>query len=369
LYYNYRDVVLLNDFVKESEFKETYQEKIRRILNYAEATSCRRNILLSYFGEFSDTSCGNCDICESPPAFIDGKTIAQMALSGILRTKQQVGANMLINILRGAKTMDLFDRKYHELRTYGVGKDYSFADWQHYVNQLINLGLIEIAYDDFLKLRITEAGDEILRSDKVLELTAPTIRKESKKANSKKATNLNPDEQLMDALKAYRKEIAIKNKVPAYVIFHDATLKHIASVTPQTEAALLQIQGMGKVKIERFGAAILKIVSENSSKKGSKVSTTQQTLELYEKGISVEEISTERKLSPTTIFGHLCKLYEEGHPIDLNKYVTEYEVNQVKEARKKLRNTNQLRPIFDQLEGGVEFHKIALALTILSKYH
>ncbi len=371
LYYNYRDVVLLNDFVKESEFKETYQEKIRRILNYAEATSCRRNILLSYFGEFNDEPCMNCDVCKNPPEFIDGKTLAQMALSGIMRTSQQVGVNMLINILRGAKTMDLFDRNYHQLKTYGVGKEHSFVDWQHYLNQLINLGLIEIAYDDYLKLKITPAGDEILRSNKPLQLSKPTIAKKGEKAKkAKKKVSTNPDNALLEALKSYRKEIAQQNKVPAYVIFHDATLNDIAAVKPKNDIELLEIQGMGKVKLQRFGEMILKIVEENkANNKASKKSTLEETLELYDKGLSVEDMARERNLSPTTIYGHLCKLYEEEHPIDLNRYVTEFEVNQVKEARKIQRNTNQLRPIYDQLKGSVDFHKIALALTILSKYH
>jgi ATP-dependent DNA helicase RecQ len=370
LYYNYRDVVLLNDFVKESEFKETYQEKIRRILNYAEATSCRRNILLSYFGEFNDEPCNNCDVCKNPPEFIDGKTIAQMALSGIMRSKQQVGTNMLINILRGAKTMDLFDRNFHELKTYGVGKANSFADWQHYLNQLINLGLIEIAYDDYLKLKVTPAGDEILRSDKPLQLSRPIIAKKTekvKKANKKASGS--PDNTLFEALKAYRKEIAQQNKVPAYVIFHDATLNDIAAIKPKNDIELLEIQGMGKVKLERFGEMILKIIEQNKTKpKSSKGSTLEETLVLYQGGLSVEEIAKERNLSPTTVYGHLCKLYEEDHPIDLNRYVTEFEVNQVREARIKQRYTNQLRPIYDQLNGDVDFHKIALALTILSKY-
>lgn len=371
LYYNYRDVVLLNDFVKEAEFKETYQEKIRRMLNYAEATSCRRNILLSYFGEFNEEPCNNCDVCENPPEFVDGKIIAQMALSGIVRTGAQVGANMLINILRGAKTMDLFDRNYHQLKTYGVGKDHSFADWQHYMNQLINLGLIEIAYDDFLKLKMTPAGEEILRSNKPLQLTKPDIKaKTAKKKGSQKELALDPDKALLEALKAFRKEIAVQNKVPAYVIFHDATLNEIAAKRPKDVNALLEVQGMGKVKMQRFGEGILQIVGQHKAvEPEKKQSTTEKTYALYQQGLSVEEICQERNLSPTTVFGHLCKLFEEKYPIDLNKYVTEYEVNQVREAKRALRNTNQLKPIYEKLNGAVEYHKIALALTILSQYH
>jgi ATP-dependent DNA helicase RecQ len=148
LYYNYRDVILLNDFVKESEFKETYLEKIKRIIQYAEATSCRRNILLSYFGEYNDEPCNNCDVCQNPPEFLDGKVITQMAISAILRTQENIGTTMLINILRGAKTGELFEKNYQKIKTYGVGQAHSYSEWQYYINQLINLGFIEIAYDD-----------------------------------------------------------------------------------------------------------------------------------------------------------------------------------------------------------------------------
>lgn len=370
MYYNYRDVVLLNDFVANSELKETYQEKIRRMLNYAEATSCRRNILLSYFGELNEEPCGNCDVCENPPQFIDGKIIAQMALSGIVRTKQEVGINMLINILRGAKTIDLFDKGYQQLKTYGVGATYSFADWQQYINQLINLGLIEIAYDDYLKLKITSLGDEILRTNKPIQLVQPLNKKKSKKTPAKQTATLTPNEALIQALKKYRKEIAQQNKVPAYVIFNDATLNQLAAQQPKNEEELLAIQGMGTVKVERFGKDLLALIATlNQTKNKTKVPTTLQTLALYEKGYTVDEISSERNITTTTVFSHLCKLFEEGYEINLKKYVNEYEVNQVKIARKKLNNTNQLKPIYEKLNGEMDYHKIALALTLLSSYN
>ncbi len=375
LYYNYRDVVLLNDFITDSDLKTTYQEKIKRILNYAEATSCRRNILLSYFGEFNEAPCNNCDVCENPPQIINGKVIAQKALSAIARTNEEVGANMLVNILRGAKTMDLFDRGYEKLKTYGAGKDDSFANWQQYINQLINLGLIEIAYDDHLKLKITPLGDEVLRTDKPLKLVKPEKRSKTKAktVQSKSKASGSPNENIVEAIKAWRKEIARENKVPAYVIFHDATLNDIAAKQPSTEAELRDIQGMGTVKIERFGQIVLEIVANEKArrpaKSAQKKSTLDETLELYAQGKDVEEICAARNLSPTTVFGHLCKLYEEGYTIDLHKYVSEYEINQVKAARQQLKGTNQLKPIYEQLNQTMDYQKIALALTILSGYH
>src|SRR5690606_5909623 len=107
-----------NDFIKESEFKEIYREKINRILQYAEATTCRRKILLTYFGEHLEKNCGNCDVCLNPPEFFDGKIMAQKALSALARTNESIGINACINILRGAKTADIYEKNYHTLKTY-----------------------------------------------------------------------------------------------------------------------------------------------------------------------------------------------------------------------------------------------------------
>jgi ATP-dependent DNA helicase RecQ len=164
LYYNYRDVVLLNDFVQDSDFKDVYHEKINRMLKYAEASSCRRKVLLAYFGEHLPEDCGNCDVCLDPPKFFDGTIIAQKALSAMIRTKEQLGVNLLINLLRGAKTMDILGNGLDKVKTYGAGAEYSFKEWQHFINQLINQGVIEIAYDDRMHLKATPLGHAILQN-------------------------------------------------------------------------------------------------------------------------------------------------------------------------------------------------------------
>lgn len=375
LYYNYRDVVLLNDFVKDSDLQTTYREKVQRMVQYAEATTCRRNILLSYFGELTDEPCGNCDNCLSPPELFDGSVLAQMALSAMIRARENVGLNTLINILRGAKSMDIFEHNYHELKTYGVGAEHSFRDWQHYLNQLINLGLMEVAYDEHLKLKVTDFGQKVLKGKKTVMISKPSEKKKAKKGQKTKgesAPKANPDDQLTQKLKAFRKELAQKNSVPAYVIFNDVTLNELVAKRPDSMNELPDIKGLGKVKIERFGEDLLQVIHKHpksTPKQSTKKSTTEQTLDLYKKGLTVEAIAQERELSPTTILGHLCKLYEENHDINLNQFVTEYEVNQIRAARQKMGNTSQLKPIYEALNGDVEYHKIGVALTILSKYH
>ncbi|MBN4071400.1 DNA helicase RecQ, partial [Crocinitomix catalasitica] len=366
LYYNYRDVVLLNDFTQDSSNKLLSQEKIKRMLQYAEATSCRRNVLLSYFGEFTQISCGNCDVCESPPDFIDGKIIAQKALSAVLRSGQTLGMNLLINVLRGGKTAEIFDRNLHKIKTYGAGAEYGFRQWQHFVNQLINLGILEIAYDQSMHLKITEFGETVLRTDLKVNLATPIDQKEKKQ--KKAAVEAGPiDDSLIAVLKSYRKDLASKNGVPAYAIFNDATLKDLLAKMPNNLTDLHDVHGLGKVKVERFGEDLLKILGTASTSKNEKLSTTKRTFELYKLGLSLDEIAENRNMSTQTIINHLIQLYTKEESVDLYQFISEYEINQVKEAREKLQGTNQLKPVYEELSGEIDYPKISMAYAILDR--
>jgi ATP-dependent DNA helicase RecQ len=293
--------------------------------------------------------------------------IAQKALSAISRTQESVGINLLINVLRGADTLEIHEKKLNLVKTYGVGKEHSFVEWQHYINQLINQGVTEIAYDDHLHLKLNNLSAEILKGDQQIKLAAYQERTQEKKSTRKEKSTASADDQMLAELKNWRKQIAAENKVPAYVIFHDSTLTEIAARKPQNSKELQEVQGMGQTKIERFGETILDIVKTfSNAPKKDKRSTFEQTFELYEQGLTVEEMAAARQMSENTIYGHLARLYEEGKPVNLNQFVSEFEVNKVKEARKSLNQTNQLKPIFDALNGEVDYRKIGLSLSILA---
>jgi ATP-dependent DNA helicase RecQ len=364
LYYNYRDVVLLNDFVAESEFKHVYHEKINRMLKYAEADTCRRRILLAYFGEHLTEDCGNCDICDNPPDFIDGQIITQKALSAVIRSKETLGLNLLVNVLRGAKTMEVFERGLDKMKTYGVGTEYSFKEWQHFINQIINQGILEIGYDNNLRLQATPLSEKVLKGSLAVKLTSfvETELKAAKKKKSKSESG-KVDDTLLSKLKAWRKDKASQNSVPAYVIFHDATLNDLASIKPTSLKSLQDIQGFGKVKIDRFGKEVLDIIIQSSGK----VSTYQKTLSLYEQEPSIAAIAAKRELSEQTIINHLIKLFEDGENINLNKFVSEFEVQKVKEVSERTKNFFQLKPLHDALDNELDYSKISLALAILNK--
>src|SRR5688572_18549613 len=163
LFYNLSDLILLSKFAKESGQPELNIEKLRRIQEYAESRICRRRILLNYFGENYSLNCNNCDVCSHPPELIDGTIEAQKALSALIRAGEKIGITMLINILRGSHNTELLSKGYQHIKTYGTGKNISYDIWQFYILQFLQLGLIEIAYDEGHSLKVTSAGIDVIK--------------------------------------------------------------------------------------------------------------------------------------------------------------------------------------------------------------
>ncbi|MCT4581113.1 MAG: DNA helicase RecQ [Flavobacteriales bacterium] len=364
MYYNLRDLMVLKRFASGSEQTPIYTEKLNRMLNYAEATSCRRKILLAYFSEDLKQDCGNCDVCKNPPQFLDGTILAQKALSAVRRTNQEIGTNMLINILRGSANQELYSKGYQNIKTYGVGSDISFKDWQHYITQLINIGVMEIAYDEGFRLKITNFGNEVLFKNRKVKVTQAIDRAIKAKEQKKKAKKLTKQEQLFEELRQLRASIAKKQGVPAYIVFHDATLHQIALELPTSEEDLLTIQGINQVKVERYATPFLELIQ---AYKDQQMNTFEVTYRFYQQGISPEQIAEERGLSMTTIFSHLAKLYSDGKNIDLSIYVNDNEVQQIRQAYLEIKTLNSLKPYFEFFNEKMPYYKIRLGLTIIVK--
>ena len=370
LFFNYRDVKLLSDFADESEKNEVLIEKLNRMLEYAEATTCRRKILLAYFSEVYSKNCGNCDVCRNPKEMFDGTIIAQKALSAIKRTNENAGNNTIIELLRGAKTTEMFSKGYHELKTFGIGSDLSFKEWQFYLTQLKNIGLIEIAYDDSMHLKISNYGISVLLGKQRIQLAnyLEKIKQNPKSLNKTKSLSPSPlslDDLLFDQLKLLRRKLSVEFNVPPYIIFSDATLQQMANEKPKTNIEFLAIQGVGDQKLATYGEDFMSVIRNFNRSTTQESSTTEITYSLLKNGLSIEEISIKRNLSETTIYSHLSQLLNEGKEISIFDFVTNFEVEKIKELSLKIDPVNQLKPYFEALNGEIEYGKIRLCLTYL----
>ncbi len=233
--------------------------RLNALLGLAEALVCRRQTLLSYFGEQIEP-CGKCDLCDNPPEVFDGTTPVRMALSAILRTEEWFGAGHLIDILLGNETDKIRARRHDALPTYGIGKDWSRPQWQAIFRQMMGHDLVRPDPERHGALRMTEAAKPILKDEAKINLRKDTIRKVTRRP-AVKAMVSEEDAPLLSALKAKRRALAESQRVPAYVIFPDRTLIEMAEKRPMTLDDMARIGGVGAKKLERYGDTFLEVIA------------------------------------------------------------------------------------------------------------
>ncbi|WP_306350045.1 DNA helicase RecQ [Flavobacterium sp. '19STA2R22 D10 B1'] len=369
LFQSYGDVIQLQQFASSASNSEVQLAKLDRMKQYADALSCRRKILLSYFGELIQEDCGNCDVCLNPPEFFDGTVITQKALSAIVRLQENETLGVIVDFLRGSKNASIYDNGYQNLKTYGIGHDIAWQDWNQYLIQLINLGYCEIAFHKQNKIRLTAFAKKVLFEGEKVQLTkAHPITFE--KTETKSVPKKNTPSSLFEILRKIRYELALEEDVPAYIIFNDATLRQMEIERPMSDDEFLTIDGVGRSKMEKYGEPFIQaIINFQKEKKAKprKINTFKETLTLYEAGFSPEEIAEKRKLNFNTIMSHLAKLYVDGHAIDLFAFVTHEEVAKIKAAQIALENPAALKPYYDYCEEQISYDKIRLALAVLEK--
>lgn len=375
LFYSYADIIVLKDFVEDSGQKELQEAKLERMKQFAESSTCRRKILLSYFGESLEKNCGNCDVCLNPPKEFDGTILAQKALSAIVRTNQQAGMNMVIDVLRGSRNQEIIKRGYDRIKTHGVGGDVKFLDWQNFIIQMLHQGLIEIAYDEHHAMRLTELGKNVLIGEKkiqlvTLETTIEKQKKDKKAANKPKRSRTEIlQETLFGALQRLRKDISDNTWLSPDQIFSDATLKQMALSCPTSEWEMLLVSGVSEAKFKTYGEDFLDCIIETMAKfyeeeKTMKGATYILTLHLLRQDKSIEEICNIRQIQELTIFGHIATLIERGHKLNVKKYISDKELEKIMYAIEFLKETKKINPIFEYLDQEIEYYKIRLGLGI-----
>jgi ATP-dependent DNA helicase RecQ len=266
LSYGLGDVVNLRQLIQQGEAGEERKRlelrKLDALLGYCESTQCRRQALLGWFGEAHGGACGNCDNCLEPPRSWDGTQAARKALSCVYRTGQRFGAGHVIDVLRGVNTDKVQQWGHDRLSTWGIGSDLDERQWRGVFRQLVAAGLLEADIDHHGALRLTAGSGAVLKGERELrfrhEPPKPSRARKSRGGTTAPMIDLDPESQLrFDALREWRSNTAREQNVPAYVIFHDSTLRAIAQAAPDDLDELARVPGIGASKLDRYGEAVL----------------------------------------------------------------------------------------------------------------
>ncbi len=398
LFYSFYDFEMLKSFITDGDanahFKELQIAKLDRMWEFATTSDCRTNVVLNYFGEFRNDPCGHCDNCLNPPKTFDGTKYAQMALSAIYRCTEQINIDVLIGVLRGSYRQDIKEAGYTEIKTFGVGRDKSILEWKSYITQFINQGLMYIDYTQSSKLKFTNLSNDVLIGKKAIELVEFSKDYENKKVNiSDDPIELTGSRALFETLRAWRKAEADKMGKPPFVIFSDVTLKEMAAKVPQNEFELNNISGVGSVKLEKYGEAVLEILKGHEPSdddepitftKGRKrkpksdkipkvkqqsgmASTYLETHELIKQGKSPEEIAEMKAVNVNTIYNHLAYLFSKDMIVDLYQYIDKSDVQKVANAIKQTNEKEKAKILYEFLSEEIPYYKIRLAIAILDK--
>ena len=266
--YGYEDIALRSRFIEESEApdlrKRMERQKLEALLGLAETASCRRQVLLSYFGDHCEP-CGNCDTCAEPPKLFDGTIAAQKALSCIYRTGERFGQAYIADVLLGVENDRIVQFGHDRLSTFGIGAEHDNRTWRAILRQLIALRLVDVDLVGHGGLSIAPAGRDFLRDKPTLTLRVPSAARARRGRVPRSAAQSavpDADRDLFQALRQKRLEIARTQNVPPYVIFHDRTLVELAAARPASRAEMANVPGVGETKLDRYGPAFLAVIAE-----------------------------------------------------------------------------------------------------------
>ncbi|MTI98802.1 MAG: DNA helicase RecQ [Marinobacter adhaerens] len=268
--YGLQDVIKLRQMLESSQgndhFKRVERQKLDAMLGLCEVTSCRRQVLLRYFGDELERPCGNCDTCLNPPETWDGTVAVQKALSCVFRTGQRFGVTYLIDVLRGSENERILQAGHHQVSTYGIGTELSANEWKSVFRQLVANGYLRADPEGYGALQLTEECRPLLKGRQTIELRKdPVVKKAAGRASGGRSSapvkDQITDQAGWDALRACRKELADKQGVPPYVIFHDTTLFGMLERKPRTLEELAEVSGVGAAKLEKYGEIFLEAIA------------------------------------------------------------------------------------------------------------
>jgi len=368
--YGLQDIILLRQMASDSTapdfIKQVEYQRLEALLGLCEATSCRRNIILNYFGETQQVPCGNCDICLQPVETWDATIVAQKALSCVYRSEQRFGVNHLIDILLGNSNDKVHRFGHQHISTFGIGLELNQGQWRSVYRQLIALGMLSADMNNYGALKLTEKSRQVLKGELDILLRKdlkhkPTTNQTRKPFNKSLIEDSN--KELWEALRSCRSQIAKEQKIAPFMVFHDATLMEMIDLRPQNKQQFRQLSGVGEHKLDKYSNEFLAIIN-SSDLIGKKESAFEQlsetiaeTVFLFKSQNNLEEITKTRKLSSATILEHISKaikaeaLYLEEIVDELN--ITDKDINLIHQYWLEIddQESHPLKALYNLLDG------------------
>jgi len=376
LFFGYGDVKTIDYIIEQKpdpQEQRIARQQLRRVINYAESSDCRRTIQLSYFGDSFPGNCGTCDNCCNQKPVEDWTIEAMKFLSCVARCQEKFGMNHIIDVLRGSKNQKVLQYQHHQLSTYGIGKDRSADEWKKLSRSLLNQGFLDEKTDGFPVLKLNEKSWEIMKRQRTVQIAIEPQREVQEKVRYL-AVEV---EGLFTILRTLRKQIADEQFVPPYVVFADKSLRDMAEKRPQNLREFEEVYGVGSNKRDKYGKVFLEAIRTfcqeqdlptnaassavaNLPNLANVASYSQmQTWELYRQGLTVQGIANARGMSPSTISGHLVELMEMGWEVDINVLVESERQQAIVNAIEVI-GDERLKAIYDFLQEVYTFEEIKL---------
>ena len=392
LFYSYSDKIRQDYFINRIEDtteQENAQQKMARIVEYAQLSTCRRRFLLEYFGEsWTNENCGGCDVCLEPREDFDATEIAQKILSGVIRTDERFGASYVIQVLLGSKDKRILEMGHEELSVYGIAKDSERSELRELIGQLQAKKLLTQSSGSYPTLGVTSEGREFLRRRDVLVLSRPIETRRVQEKRSAPSSDDDYDRRLFEELRALRRRLADERNLPPYIVFGDTSLRHMAKMYPRTIEEFAQVRGVGTAKLQSYGQQFIDVIRAYASAHGlperiahggnqiptetrknnraepqwhGRSSTYDATKELLAQGLSVAEIARERGLAETTVIAHLERIADLGETLDLAHVLLEgAQLSEIEEAF-NICGSVFLKPTWEFLGTRITYNELRLA--------
>ena len=368
--------------MEDEEEQDRARRKLDGMVEYSELTRCRRAYLLRYFGEeFDEQNCGGCDFCLADMEEFDATVITQKILSAVIRTEERFGVSHLANVLRGSRAKRVIETGHDKLSVYGIARDFSKDEITSISRQLVDEGLLAKEKGEYPTLSVTASGREFLRSRTNLRLTRRNEREEGRDRSAK--SRLDYDRELFELLRDLRRTLAEERRVAPYMVFGDVSLVQMAYFVPQSRESFSRITGVGANKLEEYGEIFVKHIRESAEQHGLEErertseprksrsvrrpgSTYAKTLGLLRQGLTLNEIATQRGLSPGTVIGHLERLAAHGERIDVSRQLEPERFDSIRQEIERS-ETSWLSEIRDALGDGYSYDEIRLVRLYLQR--